>query len=37
MPCSINSTFGVKRLLTRQAEGSEYCEPAVIGDAFIAG
>ena len=33
----INSTFGVKRLLTRQADGSEYREPAVIGDAFIAG
>ena len=32
----INSTFGVRRLLTRQAEGSEYREPAVIGDAFIA-
>jgi transcriptional antiterminator RfaH len=33
----INSTFGVMRLLTRQANGSEYREPAVIADAFIAG
>ena len=34
---SINSTFGVTRLLTRQAEGSEYPESAVIADAFIVG
>ena len=33
----INSTFGVKRLLTRQPDESEYREPAVIADAFIAG
>ena len=33
----INSTFGVKRLLTRQTDRSEYREPAVIADAFIAG
>ena len=33
----INSTFGVNRLLTRQADGSEYREPAVIADAFITG
>jgi len=33
----INSTFGVRRLLTRQADGSEYREPAVIADAVIAG
>jgi transcription antitermination factor NusG len=31
----INSTYGVLRLLTRQADGSEYREPAVIQDSFI--
>ena len=30
----INSTFGINRLLTRQATDSEYLEPAVIADSF---
>src|SRR6478609_1175175 len=32
----INSTFGINRLLTRQATDSEYLEPAIIADSFIS-
>jgi transcription antitermination factor NusG len=31
----INSTYGVNKLLTRTATGSEYVEPASIADSFI--
>ena len=31
----INSTYGVNKLLTRKATGSEYLEPAGIADSFI--
>ena len=31
----INSTYGVNKLLTRKATGSEYLEPAIIADSFI--
>jgi len=33
----INSTFGVNKLLTRTAADSEYLEPVIIADTFIAG
>ena len=31
----IRSTYGINKLLTRTAAGSEYLEPAVIADSFI--